>query len=83
MTSGIKQATEDSDGVLTDFGMQLSHQYAVAYLGGDRMHELESGYPELAGVFYDIRNDRALAEEHALSMDLVRSMAQFTIPNDL
>jgi len=61
--------TEDSDGVLTDYGMQVAHEYACGFLEGNPRRDLEDRHPELRGLFYDIRHDSNLAEEHALSFD--------------
>lgn len=57
---------EDDEGLLTERGMQVAHAYAHAWVGGDRDYELEKRYPALAGLFYDLRVDDALAREHAL-----------------
>jgi predicted ABC-type ATPase len=59
---------EDADGVLTPKGMAVAHEYATRWTGGDRAENLETQYPELVGLFYDIRNDEELAGEHALPL---------------
>lgn len=60
------QPVQDSDGVLTSFGMQIAEKYATAWVKNNmREVELERLYPELEGFFYDIRVDPELAREHA------------------
>jgi len=61
--------TEDSDGVLTDYGMEVAHDYARGFLSGEPRRDLEDSHPELRGLFYDIRHDLDLAREHALPFD--------------
>lgn len=58
-------AVEDEDGVLTSLGMSVAERYARAWVKGARDVELERQYPDLAGLFYDIRLDAALARRHA------------------
>lgn len=59
--------TEDEDGVLTKWGMQVAHQYARQWVKDSvRDVELEQEHPELLGLFYDIRADAELAREHAI-----------------
>jgi hypothetical protein len=61
----VKSALEDEEGLLTPLGMKVAHKYASAWVSGSRDLSVERKYPELAGLFYDIRNDEALAQEHA------------------
>lgn len=64
------QPTEDADGVLTRFGMQIAQRYASQWVAnGTRDLELEREHPELVGLFYDIRADSDLAREHALPLE--------------
>lgn len=58
-------AVEDEDGVLTQLGMSVAERYARKWVRGDRDVELEREYPDLQGLFYDIRLDPALARRHA------------------
>jgi len=61
---------EDNDGMLTQRGMRIAHEYARMWLReGKRDLHLEREYPELAGLFYDIRTDVTLAREHAIPME--------------
>lgn len=58
---------ETSDGELTRRGMDIAHEYARAWIDRNvRDLNLERTYPELEGLFYDIRVDPALAREHAI-----------------
>jgi len=58
--------TEDEDGVLTAKGMEVAHQYAKAWVERSvRNLGIERQYPELSGLFYDIRIDAELARRHA------------------
>ena len=58
---------EDKEGVLTPKGMEVAQRYAEGWVKRKyRDVTLEREYPELVGLFYDIRNDVALAEEHAI-----------------
>ena len=62
--------TETPDGELTRRGMDLAHAYAVKWIERNvRDLQAERDYPELAGLFYDIRVDTALAREHAIPFD--------------
>jgi len=63
-----KQApTQDSTGVLTPKGMRVAHDYARHWVEkGTRNLEIERSYPELEGLFYDIRIDTELARGHSL-----------------
>jgi chloramphenicol 3-O-phosphotransferase len=62
-----KAPVEDADGVLTRAGMDVAHQYALQWRTKQtRNVQLEAQYPELIGLFYDIRNDAELAAEHAI-----------------
>jgi len=61
------QPTETEEGLLTPFGMKLAHAYARKWVEENaRDLSLEREYPELSGLFYDIRVDPGLAREHAL-----------------
>lgn len=64
---------DDSDGVLTSFGMSVAQTYAEQWVTGKRDTLLEGTYPTLRGLFYDIRNDHDLARDHALP--LAKSLA--------
>lgn len=58
---------ETPDGELTRRGMDIAHDYAVAWIElNTRDLNLERMHPELEGLFYDIRVDPALAREHAI-----------------
>jgi hypothetical protein len=58
---------ETPDGELTRRGMEVAHEYAVAWIERNvRDLNLERMHPELEGLFYDIRVDTALAREHAI-----------------
>jgi predicted ABC-type ATPase len=60
------EAVEDEDGVLTPAGMAVAQTYATDWTAnGVRDLEMERKYPQLVGLFYDIRNDAELAREHA------------------
>ena len=71
------QPTETEDGELTRHGMDIAHEYAVAWTKRNaRSLELERQYPELEGLFYDIRVDPDLAREHAIPFsDAKKSMS--------
>jgi len=61
---------ETKDGELTRRGMEVAHDYAVAWVKRNtRDLSAERMYPELAGLFYDIRVDPKLAREHAIPFD--------------
>ena len=61
------QPVESEEGVLTKLGMKIAHQYASTWVNqGMRDLSLERKYPDLAGLFYDIRIDAELAREHAI-----------------
>jgi len=61
-----EKPTEDSEGLLTSYGMDIAHRYAQAWAErGTRDLAIEREYPELAGLFWDIRVDPALARAHA------------------
>ncbi len=63
-------AVEDEDGVLTPKGMEVAHTYAVKWRTQQvRDTALEREYPDLIGLFYDIRNDSTLAAEHAIPLE--------------
>lgn len=73
-TLGMKKANpvETEDGELTRRGMEVAHDYAVAWSERNtRDLNLERLYPELEGLFYDIRVDPALAREHAIPFQKV------------
>ena len=55
----------DADGVLTASGFDAAQEYAQAWQRGERLNSLEGSHPTLIDLFYDIRNDAALAREHA------------------
>lgn len=64
------EPVEDADGVLTKKGMEVAHEYAAAWTSRHyRSVDIERQYPELVGLFYDIRHDPELAAEHALPME--------------
>jgi len=63
------QPVQSEEGVLTRSGMRVANQYAKSWVGGQRTLKLEREYPELAGLFYDIRVDSDLAREHAIPLD--------------
>lgn len=67
--------TEDEDGVLTEYGMEIAHDYARGFLAGNPRRDLEENYPELRGLFYDIRHDPNLAKEHAIPLGKSLSQA--------
>ena len=57
---------EDKDGVLTQRGMETAQKYAAQWVHYRyRDVQLERQFPELVGLFYDIRMDPALARQHA------------------
>lgn len=57
---------ETEDGELTARGMEVAEQYAQAWVNRNaRDLSLERMFPELEGLFYDIRIDPALARRHA------------------
>lgn len=61
-----KPATEDEDGLLTPHGTKVATGYANAWVAKNaRDLDLERLYPELAGLFYDIRADAELAHRYA------------------
>jgi predicted ABC-type ATPase len=80
----LKKATkqvEDEDGVLTSYGMDVAHDYAVRWQDNEQRDlALEQQYPELSGLFYDIRNDTELASEHALPMEKSAMGKKFYMP---
>jgi predicted ABC-type ATPase len=60
-----KSPMEDSDGALTPAGIQTVNRYAQDWVARHaRNMDLELRYPELKGVFYDVRHDPALAQEY-------------------
>lgn len=61
------QPTETEEGLLTSRGMALAHKYAKQWVTENKRDlALEREYPELSGLFYDIRIDPELAREHAI-----------------
>jgi hypothetical protein len=67
LKKALAKATEDSEGLLTPYGMAVAHRYAQAWVTrGLRDLELEREHPELAGLFWDIRVDPELARAHAV-----------------
>lgn len=57
---------ETDEGELTPKGMEVAEQYAQAWVDRNmRDLSLERMFPELEGLFYDIRIDPALARRHA------------------
>jgi hypothetical protein len=57
---------EDADGILTKLGMEVAHKYASKWVrAGARDLDIERQFPDLAGLFYDIRSDADLARMHA------------------
>ncbi len=57
--------TETADGRLTKVGQRVAAQYAQAWLRGQRNLELERQYPDLSGLFYDLRTDVKLCRLYA------------------
>ena len=58
---------ETPDGELTSRGFEIAEAYARAWIDRNtRDLNLERTYPELEGLFYDIRVDPALARRHAI-----------------
>jgi len=58
-------AVEDVDGALTAAGIKLVTRYAEQWVGRRaRDMSLEGQYPELRGVFFDVRHDPELAKEY-------------------
>lgn len=70
LVSAKAMATEDSEGFLTTRGLRIAQRYASRWLR-DRVRdlELERDFPEMLGLFYDIRADAALAREHAIPLE--------------
>jgi len=61
------QPTENAEGLLTSLGMRLAHAYASKWVNENKRDlDLERRYPELSGLFWDIRVDPELAREHAI-----------------
>lgn len=71
--AGLRPATEDADGNLTAEGMRIAHLYAVYWTEGRRAIGLEAHYPELEGLFYDIRIDPELTARHAIPEEVAKS----------
>lgn len=66
LVKALSKPTEDSEGLLTAYGMSVAHLYAQAWVErGVRALDLERQHPELAGLFWDIRVDPQLARAHA------------------
>lgn len=71
--------TENADGSLTRFGMEILHRYAVRWIDhAERDLILERAHPELASAFYDIRADSAWAREQYIPFDDIEPV--LTIP---
>lgn len=61
---------ENDEGELTKMGMQIAHKYAAQWCNGFiRDLNLERQYPELGGLFCDIRTDPELAIHHAIPLE--------------
>lgn len=60
-----KSQLEDEDGLLTPAGMKVAEEYAKQWLEGVRDVGMEKTYPDLLGLFSDIRVDPDLARMHA------------------
>lgn len=73
--------TIKDDGMLTDHGMMVAEKYAQGWVNqSQRDLETERAYPELVGLFYDIRTDPELARRHATPMNappVAKSLADF------
>lgn len=60
------QPVESEDGLLTTLGQQVAKRYAKRWVFESvRDLQMEREYPELVGLFYDIRVDPSLANVHA------------------
>jgi len=60
------QPVQDSDGVLTAFGMQIAGRYAKQWVEKNtRDLSIERLFPELSSFFFDLRSDAELARAHA------------------
>lgn len=80
----VEQPVEDTDGVLTRHGMNVAHEYARAWVDTkSRNTNLELMYPELVGLFYDIRNDGELAREHAIPFEKSSAQPKFFTTGEL
>lgn len=78
---GKSGETEDDDGVLTPLGMDVAAQYARFWVDkAARDLTLERKYPELSGLFYDIRSDPQLAGRHAAPDDPVTPPSTIFMP---
>lgn len=80
---------EDADGMLTRRGMEVAHRYAKLWVDESKRDlNLEREFPEMAGLFYDIRTDIALAHEHAIPFSTgeapeeVKKAFVFVVPLD-
>ena len=72
---------ETEDGELTQRGMEVAHAYAIAWVDRNtRDLAAERMFPELGGLFYDIRVDPALAREHAIPFDGKKNQPKPVIP---
>lgn len=67
------EQVEDDDGVLTTRGMAIATEYARGWLAGQRNLELETAYPELEGLFYDLRIDPELTRRYAAPDDVEKA----------
>jgi hypothetical protein len=61
----LAKSEDEDDGVLTPAESKASTQYAKDWIKGFRNLDLERKFPELRGLFYDIRTDSDLAVEQA------------------
>lgn len=61
-----QRPTETKDGELTPYGMEVAHAYAAQWCEDwTRDLVIEETFPELTGLFQDIREDAELAFMHA------------------
>lgn len=61
---------ETKDGELTKLGMVIANSYATKWVTGFvRDLNLERMYPQLAGLFADIRTDPEYAQSHAIPVE--------------
>ena len=64
------QPTETPDGELTKYGLNVAHTYAKKWCRNfTRDLDLERQFPEMEGVFQDIRVDMEYAANHALPVE--------------
>ena len=50
------------EGVLTELGVRIGENYAWYLTQGKRAHWLEASWPELSGLFDDLRSDSEMAQ---------------------